>query len=103
MQKSRLDRFVQIRILQCFSLKTIVNSFLCLVLGAASNASLIVLDFVLFFPYFCWKDQSMFSSLCSEHNITAVRFELDQEKLSRFRFHRPKTELRIGRERENAT
>ena len=35
----------------------------------------------------------MFNSFCSEHNKTTISFELDQEKLSHFRFHRPKNTL----------
>lgn len=39
-------------------------------------------------------------SLHSEQNNTAVSVILNQEKLEHFRFHRPKTELKFGRERE---
>ena len=47
----------------------------------------------------------MFNSLSSEHINTTVHFELDQQKLSGFRFHRPKTQFRLcrARERKHAT
>lgn len=47
----------------------------------------------------------MFNSFRSEQNNTSINFELDQEKIVNFLFHRPKTLVVVSRERErkNAT
>lgn len=47
----------------------------------------------------------MFKSFSFEQDNTSINFELDQEKIVNFLFHRPKTLVIVSRERErkNAT